>query len=98
MGNTILTPDIIAKEALMQLERNLVMAGLVHRDYSKEFVNVGDTITIKKPAKFVAKNFLGQTEDQELPEGKTRVKMDSYRDLTVPITSKEMTLHISHFS
>lgn len=98
MGNTILTPDIIAKEALMQLESNLVMAGLVHRDYSKEFVNVGDTITIKKPAKFVAKNFLGQTEDQELSEGKTTVKMDRYRDITVPITSKEMTLDISDFS
>lgn len=98
MGNTILTPDIIAKEALMQLESNLVMAGLVHRDYSKEFVNVGDTITIKKPAKFVAKNFLGQTEDQELSEGKATVKMDRYRDITVPITSKEMTLDISDFS
>lgn len=98
MGNTILTPDIIAKEALMQLESNLVMAGLVHRDYSKEFVNVGDTITIKKPAKFVAKNFLGQTEDQKLSEGKTTVKMDRYRDITVPITSKEMTLDISDFS
>ena len=98
MGNTILTPDVIAKEALMQLESNLVMAGLVHRDYSKEFVNVGDTITIKKPAKFVAKNFLGQTEDQELSEGKTTVKMDRYRDITVPITSKEMTLDISDFS
>ena len=98
MGNTILTPDIIAKEALMQLESNLVMAGLVHRDYSKEFVNVGDTITIRKPAKFVAKNFLGKTEEQELSEGKTTVKMDRYRDITVPITSKEMTLDISDFS
>lgn len=98
MGNTILTPDIIAKEALMQLESNLVMAGLVHRDYSKEFVNVGDTITIRKPAKFVAKNFLGQVEEQDLTEGSTTVKMDRYRDVTVPITSKEMTLDISDFS
>lgn len=98
MGNTILTPDIIAKEALMQLESNLVMAGLVHRDYSKEFVNVGDTITIRKPAKFVAKNFLGQVEEQDLSEGSTTVKMDRYRDITVPITSKEMTLDISDFS
>lgn len=96
--NDILTPDIIAKEALMQLESNLVMAGLVHRDYSKEFVNVGDTITIRKPAKFVAKNFLGQVEDQNLIEGSIDVKMDRYRDITVPITSKEMTLDIKDFS
>lgn len=96
--NKILTPDIIAKEALMQLEANLVMAGLVHRDYSKEFVKVGDTITIRKPAKFVAKNFLGQVEEQDLSEGSETVKMDRYRDITVPITSKEMTLDISDFS
>lgn len=96
--NTILTPEIIAKEALMQLESNLVMAGLVHRDYSKEFVNVGDTITIRKPATFVAKNFLGTTEDQDLSEGSVTVKMDRYRDITVPITSKEMTLDINDFS
>lgn len=96
--NQILTPSIIAKEALMQLEANLVMAGLVHRDYSKEFVKVGDTITIRKPAKFVAKNFLGQVEDQDLSEGSTTVKMDRYRDITVPVTSKEMTLSISDFS
>lgn len=98
MANNILTPDIIAKEALMQLESNLVMAGLVHRDYSNEFVNVGDTITIRKPAKFVAKNFLGQVEDQDLSEGSVAVKMDRYRDITVPITSKEMTLDIKDFS
>lgn len=98
MGNTILTPDIIAKEALMVLESNLTMANLVHRDYSKEFVEVGDTITVRKPAKFVAKNFIGETEEQEISEGSVPVKMDRYRDVTVPVTSKEMTLDISDFS
>lgn len=34
-GNTILTPQIIANEALMVLQSNLVMANLVHRDYSR---------------------------------------------------------------
>ena len=47
MANTFLTPDIIAREALMVLRNNAVMANLVHRDYSSEFVaGVGDTITI----------------------------------------------------
>ena len=59
MGNTFLTPSIVANEALMVLESNLTMANLVHRDYSDEYVQVGDTITIRKPAKFVAKNFTG---------------------------------------
>lgn len=94
----ILTPQIIANEALMVLESNLTMANLVHRDYSKEFVNVGDTITVRKPAKFVAKNFIGEVEEQEISEGSVPVKMDRYRDVTVGVTSKEMTLDIKDFS
>lgn len=66
MANSILTPQIIANEALMVLQSNLTMANLVHRDYSSEFVNVGDTITVRKPATFVAKNFTGQTEAQDI--------------------------------
>ena len=98
MANTLLTPDIIAKEALMVLENNLVMAGLVHRDYSKEFVQVGDTITVRKPAKFIAKNFTGEVSAQDITEGSVTVKMDRFRDVTVNITSKEMALDLKSFS
>ena len=96
--NKILTPQVIANEALLVLESNLTMANLVHRDYSKELVNVGDTITVRKPAKFVAKNFIGEVEEQEISEGSVPVKMDRYRDVTVGVTSKEMTLDIKDFS
>lgn len=98
MGNKILTPSIIANEALMVLKENLVMANLVHRDYDKEFASVGDTITVRKPAKFVAKNFTGRIEEQNISEGKIDVKMDRFRDVSVPVTSKEMTLDIKDFS
>lgn len=98
MPNTILTPQIIANEALMVLEANLTMAGLVHRDYSNEFVKVGDTITVRKPAKFVAQNFTGQTNVQDITEGSVDVKMDRHRDVTVNVSSKQMTLDIKDFS
>lgn len=98
MGNTLLTPSIIANEALMQLMSNLTMANLVHRDYSDEFVKVGDTITVRKPAKFVAKNFTGQVDVQDITEGSVAVKMDRYRDVTVAVTSKQLTLNIKDFS
>lgn len=62
MANEILTPSIIAKEALMVLRNNTVMASLVHRDYSGEFNKVGDTITIRKPAEFEAKEFIEEIE------------------------------------
>ena len=98
MSNTLLTPDIIAKEALMVLESNLTMANLVHRDYANEFVQVGDTITVRKPASFVAKNFLGTVEAQDITEGSVDVKLDRYRDVTVNVTAKELTLDIKDFS
>lgn len=40
MSNKFLTPQIVANEALMVLENNLVAADLVHKDYSKEFAHV----------------------------------------------------------
>lgn len=98
MPNTILTPNVIANEALMVLKNNLVMANLVHRDYEKEFVKVGDTVTARRPSKFAAKNFTGAVDPQELNEGGVPVKMDRLRDVTVQITSKEMSLDLRDFS
>jgi hypothetical protein len=40
MANTIITPALIAKEAMLQLENNLVMANNVHREYKQAFVKV----------------------------------------------------------
>ena len=54
MANTIITPSIIAKVGLAQLENNLVMGKKVYRDYSREFVKVGDTISVRRPVKFTA--------------------------------------------
>ena len=93
MANTFLTPSIIANEALIVLEAQLTM-----RDYDKEFANVGDTITIRKPAKFVANNFVSTTSTQDVTEGSTTVKLDRFRDVTVGVTSKEMTFDIKDFS
>lgn len=98
MANTFLTPEVVAKEALMVLQSNLVMADLVHRDYSDEFVAVGDTISVRKPAKFIAKNFTGQTSTQDITEGSVAVKMDRFRDITVAVTAKQLTLDIASFS
>lgn len=97
-NNTFLTPEVVAKEALMVLQSNLVMADLVHRDYAGEFVAVGDTVSIRKPARFVAKNFSGHTENQDIKETSVPVKLDRFRDVTVAVTSKELSLDIADFS
>lgn len=99
MANTILTPDIIAREALMVLRNNAVMAKLVHRDYSSEFVGgVGDTITIRKPATFVANEFNGNIQVQDATETSVSVKMDKHLDVSFAVTAKQMALDIKDFS
>lgn len=99
MANTILTPDIIAREALMVLRNNAVMAKLVHRDYSDEFAAVGDTITIRKPATFTANEYDGsKITVQDATESGVSVEIDKHLDVSFAVTSKEMALDIADFS
>lgn len=99
MANTILTPEIIAREALMVLRNNAVMANLVHRDYSSEFVaGVGDMITIRKPAAFEAKEFDGNIDVQDATETGVSVKMDKHIDVSFAVTTKQLTMDIEDFS
>lgn len=98
MANVLLTPSIIAKESLYQLNANCVMAGLVHREYSKEFQKVGDTITIRKPAKFEAKEFTDAITVQDATEDSTTIKIAHHADVSFSVTSKELALDIEDFS
>ena len=101
MGNTFLTPSVIAREALMVLRNNLVFGGLVHRDYSQEFTaKIGDTVTIRKPATFEAKEFdeTNGIDVQTVTEGSTTVKLDKHLDVSFEITSKELTLSLDEFN
>jgi hypothetical protein len=100
MGNAVLTPSIIAREALAILENNLVMGGLVHTDYSNEFMEIGDTLTVRKPASFTAVEFDGDLtgEKQDIKETSVAVKLDKIADVSVDVSSKEMTLEIKDFA
>lgn len=99
MPNNFLTPDIIAREALMVLRNNAVMANLVHRDYSDEFVaGVGDTITIRKPATFEAKEYTDSIIVQDATESGVPVKMDKHLDVSFAVTSKQLSMDIEDFS
>lgn len=98
MANTFLTPSVIANEALAILRNQLVMGELFHSDYSSEFVKVGDTITIRKPAELVANEFSGSISTQDLTESGVPVALDKFKDVSVAITSKQATLELKEFS
>lgn len=98
MSQVLLTPQVIANEALALLRSNMVYKDLVHVDYSQEFVKVGDTITVRKPASLVSKDFAGEISAQDITEVPVTVKMDRFQDVSVKLTSKEQTLELKDFS
>ena len=97
MANALITPTIIAKEALMQLENNLVMANRVHREYKKEFVKVGSSVNIRKPVKFSVTD--GATvSKQDVTESNTSVTVDLQKHVAWEFSSTDLTLTIDDYS
>ena len=101
MANTLLTPSIIAKEALVVLENNLVLGSKVHQDYADEFTKVGDTITIRKPATFVSHPWDGSTLTvQDIKEKSVSVQLldSDILDITFKLGTREKLLDLENFS
>lgn len=96
-SNTLITPSIIAKEALMQLQNNLVMGELVHRDYSKEFVKVGSTISIRKPVKFRSSTGASRVSSDVI-EGTVPLAIDTQKHVSWDFVSSDLTLTIENYS
>lgn len=101
MANTFLTPDVIAKQALATLSETLVMKPLIYTDLTREFAQhkVGDTINVKKPAQFVARDFdrARGIELQDYQEDSVAVKLDKFKDVSFAVTSEELALDIENF-
>lgn len=97
MANNLITPDIIAKEALMQLENNLVMGQSVHREYKKEFKKVGSSVDIRRPVKFYTAD--GATRvNQDVEERNTSVSLDKRKHVSWKFSTQDMTLSIEQYS
>lgn len=103
MANTILTPTIIAKEALMVLENNLVMTKLVYRGYEDEFpeakngYKTGSSVTIRRPTDFTVRDG-AVAQQQDVVEGSTTVTVDKQKGIDFKFTSSQLTLSIGELS
>lgn len=98
MANTIITPSLIAKEALMQLENNMVMGNRVHREYKKEFSGgQGDTVSIRKPVKFYTAD--GATRvNQDVEEKSTSITVDQRKHVSWKFSTQDLTLSVEQYS
>lgn len=103
MANTTLTASIIAAEAVMILDNNLVMGKQVFRGYEEDFAKkvngyeVGSTITIRKPTDFTVRD--GAVMDtQDVTEGSTTITVDKRKGVDFKFTSQELTMNIGDLS
>jgi hypothetical protein len=97
MDNTLLTPSLISKETLAILENNLVAAGKVNRQFENQFAKIGNTLTIRKPNKFVVTNGPGLTI-QNITEPSTSITISNQKTIGFLFSSTELTLVIEEFS
>jgi hypothetical protein len=92
----ILTLTTIARAALATLFENSMMLSLVSRDWENEFApGKGATVRVRKPTLFVADEFDGTINEQSVTETYVDVTLGHHADVSVALTSREMTLELT---
>lgn len=94
--NTVdaLIPELWAQESLVVLEEVMVMGNLVHRDFSNEVANFGDTVHTRRPGEFEAKR-KWHTDDvtvQDVTSTDVEVKLNQHIHVSFLIRDGEETL------
>ncbi len=97
MANALITPSVIAKEALMQLENNLVFGNCVHREYVNEFKKIGDTVNVRRPVRFNVTDGAART-NQDVEEANTAIVVNKRKHVSFSFSSQDLTLTIEDFS
>lgn len=102
MANLFLTPDIIAREALVLLQSNLIATRLFSRRYEADLnsaAKVGDTIRIRRRSNGVVDEYNGSTVTvRDIQETSISLTLEKHFDATIKITDKERTLDLLDFS
>lgn len=98
-ANTLLNPNVIAKETAFQVHNHLVLGNRVHRDFVDEFKNVGDTVTYQKPVRYLANDGADITSQiQDITENSDTIVINKRKNVAMQYTSKELSLDIKEFS
>lgn len=99
--NSLLTPDMITREALRVLHQKLNFVGNIDRQYDNSFANegakIGDTLRIRKPNRYVAADgatFAARNTNEE----SVSLPVTKQKHVGMEFTSKDLTLDIDDFS
>ena len=100
-SNTILTPDMITREALRILHQKLTFVGSINRQYDSSFAQsgakIGDTLRIRLPNQYTVRT--GATIGvQNTTETKVDLAVSTQKGVDMNFTSAELTLDLDDFS
>lgn len=95
--DTLLNPSLITKETLVILENNLVATGKVNRQFENQFVKIGNSITIRKPNRFLITRGPGLVI-QNISEPSTSITISNQIHTDFQFSSADLTLTIEEFS
>lgn len=101
MPNTILTPNMITREALRILHQKLNFIGNMNRAYDDSFAKtgakIGDTLRVRLPNQYTVRN--GATlSAQDTTEQSVSLSVTNQKGVDVNFTSAELTLSLDDFS
>lgn len=101
MANTILTSDVITREALRILHANLVFLNKCDTQYDSSFSGsggkIGDTLRIKKPAQFTTR--VGKTRAPQVFENTSiALTLSQQLGIDVDFTDRDLALSLDDFS
>lgn len=104
--NTFLTPDVIAREALLILENNIVAPQVMSSSATAEYTGakVGDTIRIRRPAFFGVDTFSDaggsstSVKIQDAVETSVNLQIEKHFDVSFEVSSKELAFAVDDFN
>ena len=101
MANTILTPNMITREALRVLHQKLTFVGNINRQYDDSFAQdgakIGTALRLRLPNQYVTRT--GATlSAQDVTENQVTLNVQTQRGVDMQFTSLELTMQIDDFS
>ena len=87
--NDAMIPEKWANESLAILEENMVMARLVHRDFSMEVANFGDIVNTRRPAEFITRRKVDTDSVTNQDANTTNVQVPLDQHIYVTFTIKD---------
>jgi hypothetical protein len=95
--NSLITPEIITREALRLLENNFVILQTVSRAQEDDFRKIGDELFVRKPNRFTSSSG-ATTTTQDVEEAWQRVQVVTQENVSWEFSTRDLTLTVEQYS